>query len=96
MDNLEKRNQIFTLLNPVNVYLAEYFVRKGNPILKDYLDQKLDDYVETSGISAEALLQEMKIIANDGGLTADEIYEAAMRELTLLEDLKITGGTDNE
>jgi hypothetical protein len=96
MNDLEKRNQIFTLLNPVNVYLAEYFFRKGNPILKEYLDNKLDDYVKTSEITAENILQEMKIMANDGGLTADEIYEAAMRELTLLEDLTIHGENENE
>lgn len=87
---------IFTLVNPLNVYLADYFARRGDTTLRDYLDKKIDELVASRELTTEKLLQEMKIIANDGGLTADEIYEAAMRELTLIQDLKITGGETNE
>lgn len=87
---------ILSLVNPVNVYLADYFSRKGDNTLKDYLDKKIEELIESKEITTEKLLQEMKIIANDGGLTADEIYEAAMRELTLIQDLKITKGDTNE
>lgn len=87
---------IFSLVNPVNVYLADYFARRGDNTLRDYLDTKIDELVASRELTTEKLLQEMKIIANDGGLTADEIFEAAMRELTLIQDLKITGGETNE
>lgn len=87
---------IFTLVNPVNVYLADYFSRRGDNTLRDYLDTKIDEIVASRELTTEKLLQEMKIIANDDGLTADEIFEAAMRELTLIKDLKITGDETNE
>lgn len=87
---------IFTLVNPVNVYLADYFSRKGDNTLRDYLDKKIDEVVVSRELTTEKLLQEMKIIANDGGLTADEIFEAAMRELTLIKEIKIPGGETNE
>lgn len=86
----------FTLVNPVNVYLADYFSRRGDNTLRDYLDKKIDELVVSRELTTEKLLQEMKIIANDGGLTADEIFEAAMRELTLIEEIKIPGGETNE
>jgi len=86
----------FTLVNPVNVYLADYFSRRGDNTLRDYLDKKIDELVVSRELTTEKLLQEMKIIANDGGLTADEIFEAAMRELTLIKEIKISGDETNE
>lgn len=87
---------ILSLVNPLNVYLADYFSRKGDNTLKDYLDKKIEELIESRELTTEKLLQEMKIIANDGGLTADEIYEVAMRELTLIQNLKISEGEVNE
>ena len=86
----------FTLVNPVNVYLADYFSRRGDNTLRDYLDKKIDELVVSRELTTEKLLQEMKIIANDGGLTADEIFEAAMRELTLIKEIKLSGDETNE
>lgn len=58
--NRHKLQKIFLASTPFNLSFAEYFKKRGNFVLQNYIDSLVGQYIKESGVTPEELIQQIE------------------------------------
>lgn len=58
--NRNKLQRIFLASTPFNLAIAEYFKKRDNFVLQNYIDSLVDQYIIESGVTPEELIQQIE------------------------------------
>lgn len=58
--NIHKLQKIFLAVTPFNMAFADYFSKRGDNTLTEYIDAVVEEYVLETGITPEDLIKQIR------------------------------------